>query len=171
MRGKQYKVPFQVVNGNFSALLGRAACEEIKLIQRVDQVTDNKILEEFPNVFHGMGCLPGEYHIITLDSSVTPVVHAPRRVSHAKKDKLKQELDPMENQGIIENTPINEPADWVNSLVCVDKPVGSIRVCIDPKDLNSAIKREHYPLPLVEEIAARCSGAKYFSTLDAEKEV
>ena len=153
---------------NFAALLGRASCEEINLIKRVDQVRNDSILEEFPNMFRGMGCLPGDYHI-TLDSSVTPVVHAPRRVPHAKRDKLKQELRRMENQGIIEKTPINEPADWVNSLVFVGKPEGSLRVCIDPKDLNSAIKYEHYPLPVVEEIAARCSGAKFFSTLDAEK--
>ena len=75
----------------------------------------------------------------------------------------------MENVGIIEKVPLNEPADWVSSLVCVDKPDGSIRVCLDPRDLNCAIKREHYPLPLVEDITASCAGATLFSTLDAEK--
>ena len=54
-------------------------------------------------------------------------------------------------------------------LVCVDKPDGSIRVCLDPKDLNVAIKREHYPLPLVDDITANCAAATVFSTLDAEK--
>ena len=121
--GNKYNVPFQVVDENFAALLGRASCEEINLIKRVDQVRSDSILKEFPNVLRGMGCLPGDYHI-TLDSSVTPVVHAPRRVPHAKRDKLKQELDRMENQGIIEKTPINEPTDWVNSLVCVTSQMG-----------------------------------------------
>ena len=51
----------------------------------------------------------------------------------------------------------------------VDKPDGSIRVCLDPRDLNRAIKREHYPLLLVEDITASCAGATLFSTLDAEK--
>ena len=64
---------------------------------------------------------------------------------------------------------MNEPADWVSSLVCVDKPDGSIRVCLDPKDFNVAIKREHYPLPVVDEITTSCSGTTVFSTLDAEK--
>ena len=62
-----------------------------------------------------------------------------------------------------------EPADWVSSLVCVDKLDGSICVCLDPKDLNVAIKREHYPLPVVDGITTSCSGATLFSTLDAEK--
>ena len=70
---------------------------------------------------------------------------------------------------MIEKVPFNEPADWVRSLVCVDKPDGSIRVYLDPRDLNRAIKREHYPLPLVEDITSSCAGATLFSTLDAEK--
>ena len=61
-------------------------------------------------------------------------------LTQGKKIKiLKQELDRIENRGIIEKTPIDEPANRVNSLVCVDKPDGSLWVCIDPKDLNSAI--------------------------------
>lgn len=75
----------------------------------------------------------------------------------------------MVEAGILEKVPLNEPADWVSSLVCVDKPDGSIRVYLDPKDLNAAIKTEHYPLPLVDEITANCAGATLFSTLEAEK--
>ena len=39
--------------------------------------------------------------------------------------------------------------------------------CIDPKYLNKAIKREHFQLPIVEEIASRVSGTTLFSKLDA----
>ncbi|KAK3755128.1 hypothetical protein QZH41_005886 [Actinostola sp. cb2023] len=35
------------------------------------------------------------------------------------------------------------------------------------RDLNKAIKREHYPMKTIEEVATKLSGAKYFSTLDA----
>lgn len=40
-----------------------------------------------------------------------------------------------------------------------------IRICMDPKDLNQAIKREHYPLLTVEEVVSRILNAKYFSVL------
>lgn len=84
---------------------------------------------------------------------------------------LKKELDRMENVDIIEKVPLNQPADWVSSLVCVDKPDGSLLVCLDPRDLNPrAIKREHYQLPLVEDITSSCAGATLFSTLVAEKD-
>ena len=45
--------------------------------------------------------------------------------------------------------PVEEPTDWVNSLVVREKPNGSLRVCLDPRDLNKAIRREHYPAPRV----------------------
>ena len=44
---------------------------------------------------------------------------------------------------------------------------GSIRICLDPKDLNQAIKREHFPLQTADEIVADMAGAQYFSKLDA----
>ena len=40
-------------------------------------------------------------------------------------------------------------------------------MCLDPGDLNRAVKREHYPLPTLEDLTQMLSGAKYFSVLDA----
>ena len=71
----------------------------------------------------------------------------------------------MESLGVIDR--VTEPTDWVNSLVVVQKPNGQIRVCLNPKDLNKAIKRHHYQLPTAEDILSRMSGAKFFCKLDA----
>ncbi|KAK0154442.1 Retrovirus-related Pol polyprotein from transposon 412 [Merluccius polli] len=51
-------------------------------------------------------------------------------------------------------------------MVTVVKP-NKLRICIDPQDLNKAIRREHYPLRTVEEIVAEMPNAKVFSVLDA----
>ena len=67
----------------------------------------------------------------------------------------------MVKQGII--VPVDEPTDWVNSLVVREKPNGSLRICLDPKDLNKAIKREHYPVPTVDMVTNRLQGATLFS--------
>ena len=53
-------------------------------------------------------------------------------------------------------------------MVTVIKPKGKLRICIDPRDINKAVKREHYPWPTktVEEVVARMPNAKIFSVLD-----
>jgi hypothetical protein len=64
-------------------------------------------------------------------------------------------------------TKVQEPTDWVSSMVTVMKN-GKVRICIDPKDLNKAIRREHYPIPTLEEVISSFPGAQYFSVLDAK---
>ena len=61
----------------------------------------------------------------------------------------------------------NEPTGWVNNLVLAEKPNGSLRKCIDPKELNKAIKRPHYAHPTAKDIFSQMSGVKYFTKLAA----
>jgi hypothetical protein len=121
------------------------------------------ILYEYGDVFNGIGCFNGEFHI-TLDPSVPPVIHPPRRVPKALREPLKKELDSLESQGII--VKVSEPTNWVKSLVCVTKPNGSLRLCLDPKDLNKA-KRPHHFTPTIVEVLSELNGAQYFSIVDA----
>ena len=81
------------------------------------------------------------------------------------REKLKAELNRMMRLNIIDK--IDGPTDWVSNLVIVEKPNGKLRVCLDPRDLNQAIKRQHYQLPTAEDILSQMAGAKYFSKLDA----
>ena len=96
---------------------------------------------------------------------MTPVIHASRRVPVALRPKLKEELERMKKLDIIE--PVNEPSDWVSSLVIVQKTNGSVRVCLDPSDLNQAINKRHLQLPTADEILSQLSGACYFTKLDS----
>ena len=72
----------------------------------------------------------------------------------------------MEKEGHLAK--VTQPTDWVNSKGVAQKGE-KIRICIDPSDLNKAIKREHYPSKTVEEITTKIPGAKVFSVLDAMK--
>ena len=71
----------------------------------------------------------------------------------------------MVSLGVIEK--VDKPTDWVNSIVIVEKSNGDIRLCLDPKDLNRAVKREFSQMPTAEEIMSQMSGATIFSKLDA----
>ncbi|CAC5360616.1 unnamed protein product [Mytilus coruscus] len=99
------------------------------------------------------------------DSSVNPVINPPRKIPAALREKLKGTLKEMEDKEVIRK--VDEPTDWVNSLVVVEKPkTGKLRICLDPRNLNKAIKREHFALPTIEDITTRLTGAKYMSKLD-----
>ena len=131
-----------------------------------DKALKKKIEEMYPKIFNGSGKLTEEHHIHIKENAI-PVIHPPRKIPVALQDRLKKELDTREENGVIKR--IEEPTDWINSLVLVEKPDGSLRICLDPRDLNKAIKREHYQLATFDEIASRLTGATRFTKLDANK--
>ena len=68
---------------------------------------------------------------------------------------------------------VDQPTDWVYSLVITEKGNGKIRLCIDPKELNKGLKRERvnlfqysHMLPTKVLHAAQLSGAKFFTKMD-----
>ncbi|XP_041485958.1 uncharacterized protein K02A2.6-like [Lytechinus variegatus] len=170
-KGVKHSVQCFIIPGNRQPLLGLRTSEDLYLVKRVYHVdkqteikTGKTVVQDYDNVFVGLGCLPGKHHI-TLKDNAQPVQHACRKVPFPLQKKLKEELDKMENMNVIKQ--VDEPTDWVSSLVVVKKKNGQLRVCLDPRDLNRAIKREHYKLPSRAEITSQFAGAKYFSKLDA----
>ena len=170
VKDQTYTVKFQIVKmEQAETILGAETCTEMNLIQRINSLNKQShvpqdIQKAFPHVFHGLGCLPEKHHI-TVDENIESTIHAPRKIPLAIKSKVKKELENMEKQDVIVKQ--REQTDWVNSMVTVIKPNGKLRICMDPKDLNKAIKREHHPLKTIEEILPQISDAKVFSKLDA----
>ena len=125
------------------------------------------LIKQYPECFDGIGRFQGEYHI-TVDPNVPPVIHLPRRVPVSLKDDIKTELDDMVKNGIITKLEEGEPTPWVNSLVYRRKQNGRLRLCLDPKDLNAALQREHHVTLTLEEILPKLTGATFFSIVDAK---
>ena len=121
------------------------------------QETKPEILSTYAAHLGGIGTLPGGYEM-KIDESATQVVLPLRRIPYMLKDKVKAELCQMEEMGII--TKAGKPTEWVNPIVVVRKPNGDVCICLDPVDLNKAVKREHYLLKRVEEVAASMSEEK-----------
>lgn len=65
-------------------------------------------------------------------------------------------------------TPVTEPSDWVSSMAATIKNKDEIRICINPKDLNAAIKRQRYPMRTVDEIVAHMADATVLTVLNAK---
>jgi RNase H-like domain found in reverse transcriptase/Reverse transcriptase (RNA-dependent DNA polymerase)/Integrase zinc binding domain len=164
------KLKFVVTPTESVPLLGLEACVQLGLIKKIGQVKNpNKVitkadwLKEYDDVFSGLGCLPGEY-TIRIKTDAVPKVEPSRRVPLALRDRLKEKLNSLEKQEIIEK--VTHPTDWVHNLVVVEKLNGDLRLCLDPTVLNRSVKREHYPIPVAEDVIACLTGKKFFSILD-----
>ena len=160
---------FYVVEAKTHSVLSGDACKKLKLVKRLHTImqspSGSELLSDCPELFDGLGCLPGKY-AIKIDDSVEPVINPPRRVPVALRDRVIKELENMTQQGVI--VPQKDPTPWVNSMVTVVKG-DKIRICLDPTDLNKAIQREHYPMRTIEEVASRMPNAKCFSRFDAKR--
>jgi len=167
-KDKLYTLEFQVIEQDACAILGRESCNTLGVIKRTYDITRDTtkdILSEFEDLFTGLGCFPGVHRIQTKPEAM-PVIHAPMKVPVAFKKDIEKELKRMEEMGVIKKQ--TEPTEWVNSMVTIVKP-NKIRICIDPQDLNRAIRRDHYPLKTLEEIVAEMPRAKIFSVVHANQ--
>ena len=83
-RGKQYSLQFYFVNKPVQAILGLKACEQLNVIQRVEEMSktlksaERDIFVAYKDVFstNSIGCLLTTYYI-EIDKNVRPVIHAP----------------------------------------------------------------------------------------------
>ena len=147
-------------------LIGLQTCRDLELVKmNVDTIhtPGHEILEEYADVFKGIGLVEGEYHI-TLRSDAQPTIHPPRKVPLSVMPKLKKTLEQLTQEGVISK--VEKATDWVNSLVIVEKKDGSLRLCLDPKELNQSVKREYYKPPTAEEISSKLSGKRIFTVID-----
>ena len=111
---------------------------------------------------------PGTTDKLTFDIQTgdhQPVKIRPYRIPTRWKDKLKAEIDQLLNLGIIR--PSTSP--WSAPVVCVVKPGGEIRMCVDYRRLNSLTLNDVYPMPRVDEIVDTISPSKFITTLDLAK--
>ena len=174
VNGAKDSIPLEyyVIKDNVRSLLGLESCLALELITlngKVEQIGLNNInevqqrpaiLNDFRDVFEGLGCVEGEY-TIKLKANSQPTIQPQRNVPLRLRDKLKATLDDLEKKDII--TKVEEPVNWVSNLVIVEKANITLRLCLDPPDLGQAIEREDSKPPSFETISNTLNGCKVFS--------
>lgn len=121
------------------------------------------MIQEYASVFTGLGEFPGVYQI-PVDPNITPIVNGCRKIPLAIMDRLKSTLHEQGRAKVI--TPVQDPTDWVNSLVITEKKIEALRVCLDPRELNKAIKRQHFSIPTPDDVRWKLAGKSIFTILD-----
>lgn len=165
---------FLIVDLNVKPIIGLPACYTLGYIKRsesleVDETKFNrefnkeKFISENRDIFEGVG-LFSEILEIQLKKNSIPIAKPARRVPLAIRDRLKEKLDKLEMQKIIAK--INRANEWVNNLVIIEKPNKSLRLCLDPQELNKCIKREFYEIPSIDDIRSKLAGKMYYTVMD-----
>jgi hypothetical protein len=112
-------------------------------------------------VVRGLAPRRGVDHAIEVMPGVAPPAKAPYRMSHEELKELKVQLEELLMKGYIKpsESPYGAP------VLFVHKKDGTLRMCVDYKALNKATVKNRYPLPRIDDIFYRLSGAKVFSRI------
>ncbi|XGW04219.1 hypothetical protein V3C99_015402, partial [Haemonchus contortus] len=100
---------------------------------------------------------------MSIDTGDSPPIRMKARpVPLGVRPKLRELLLDLVRRKVIEPS----KSDWAFPIVLVEKKDGSIRLCVDYRELNKKIKLDAYPLPNIEAVLQSLAGKQFFSTLD-----
>ncbi|KAL0556560.1 hypothetical protein IC582_005074 [Cucumis melo] len=129
-------------------------------------LSSEPVVREYPNVFPDeLPGLPPPREIdfaIELESGTAPISRAPYIMAPAELKELKVQLQELLDKGFIR--PSVSP--WGAPVLFVKKKDGSMRLCIDYRELNKVTVKNRYPLPRIDDLFDQLQGATIFSKID-----
>lgn len=161
-----------VIKGNTGNLMSYKTATKLGLIKisvnntnaTAKSISFDPLQQEFQCLFDGIGKVKDKIVKLHIDPNITPKQQPHRRIPfHVRKD-VEKELQRLEALDIIEE--VEGPTPWVSPIVVVPKPSGQVRLCVDMREANKAIKREKHIMPTIDDLIADLSGATVFSKLD-----
>ncbi|KAI5731396.1 hypothetical protein M8J77_009366 [Diaphorina citri] len=182
-KDKEMMGELHIVPDGHDALLGRQWIRALQIeLNQIDQHVENRcpvapayqiksiddIIQRFPKVFEEkIGCVPNFQVSLQLRKDVKPVFTKERSVPYALLDKVEKELDSLEAEGII--SPV-ATSDWGSPLVCIPKPDGGVRLCVDYKcGVNEKLVQANHPIRRIDDVLHSLRNSKYFCKLDLYK--
>lgn len=154
--GKTQRATIFVITGGSRDLLGKDTAiglGVLKLGVGINQI-ENKPFPKFKGILIE----------IPVDDLVKPVSQPYRRIPIPIEEKIDQKIKELLDSDIIEE--VNKPSRWVSPVVPILKDNGELRLCVDMRRANTAIKRENHPLPSMDNLLPKIKKTKYFTKLD-----
>ena len=133
--------------------------------------TKSQILQEYPNVFEGIGKFPGPPYHIHVEPGVTPKQTPCRPIPIHLKDAFQQEISKMLQAGIL--VPVTQATPWIKSFILVkskdSQGQAKLCICLDPTNLNKAMTRKPYHFHTPEDISHLLADACILTVCDCKK--
>ena len=134
--------------------------------QKGPRLEDVPVVREFTEVFRdNFPGLPPQRSVdfsIDLEPGTRPISKAPYRMAPIEMAELKKQLEELAEKGFIR--PSVSP--WGAPVLFVRKKDGSMRLCIDYRELNRVTIKNKYPLPRIDDLLDQLQGASVFSRID-----
>lgn len=130
--------------------------EKEQLVTLLNRYSDIFSLSEYD-----LGCTDLVEHEINTGNN-KPVRQALRRQPISVEKAIGDQLKVMLEQNIIEPS----QSAWASNVVAVKKKDGTLRFCVDLRQVNEKQVRDSYPLPRIDACLDALSGATWFTTLD-----
>lgn len=120
------------------------------------------VVNEFPEVFpDDLPGIPPDREIdvgIDMLPDTRPISIPPCRMAPTELKELKEQIADLLDKGFIR--PSISP--WGASVLFVRKKDGSLRMCIDYRQMNKVIIKNKYPVPRIDDLFEQVQGAKCF---------
>lgn len=115
----------------------------------------------FPAHDGDLGCTNLIVHDIPLLDDI-PVRQRHRRIPPSDYEAVKQHINQLLEAQIIQES----SSPYASPIVLVRKKDGTLRMCVDYRQLNNKTRKDAFPLPRIEESLDALANAQWFSTLD-----
>ncbi|KAL0544915.1 hypothetical protein IC582_020045 [Cucumis melo] len=129
-------------------------------------LSSEPVVRDYPDVFpEELPGLPPHREVefaIELEPGTVSISRAPYRMAPAELKELKVQLQELLDKGFIR--PSVSP--WGAPVLLVKKKDGSMRLCIDYRELNKVTVKNRYPLPRIDDLFDQLQGATVFSKID-----
>ncbi|WVZ70158.1 hypothetical protein U9M48_018846 [Paspalum notatum var. saurae] len=143
-----------------------------RLIANMDvkdkSINNIPVVREFPDIFpNELPGLPPNREIefsIDLKPGTNPISKAPYRMAPAELKELRNQIKELEDKEFIR--PSMSP--WGTPVLFVKKKDGSLRLCIDYRELNKVTIKNKYLLPRIDDLFDQLQGARVFSKIDLQ---
>ena len=170
-RGIRREIAPSLINAMTASKMLRKGCQGylafiVDRRQEGTRLEDIPIIKEFPDVFpNDISGLPPDREVeftINLIPETEPISIPPYMMAPAELRELKAQLEDLLSKGFIR--PSISP--WGAPVLFVKKKDGSLRLCIDYRQLNRVTIRNQYPLPRIDELFDQLQGSRVYSKID-----
>jgi hypothetical protein len=133
--------------------------------EKVESIEDHSVLRDFEDVFREISRFPPKRDIdfsIDLVLGAAQVSKTPYRMSTPELKELEMQLEEILKKGYIHKS----VSPWGALVLFVKKKDGTLRLCIDFRQLNNVTINNNYPLRRIDDLFDQLKGARIFSKID-----